>query len=747
MATVNPLNEFNTFSYHHFLVLVNSTKAADALKDNNLFFRFANGEEDVPGARIIVNPIKSVRYVIQDISWTNWLVTDYDLFGGTVMSGGEFKIIEPNGMSFMNDLFEHFQTLNCGMSTSQWVLKTIFVGQTNVGDTSPAGVEYINNVNPMLAVLTSMDATFSEAGGEYTFEFVAAASGAGLTQAGGGQVFAQRATVNLSGGDTSGAVTVEQALRTLERHINETAQQAYTKLDESRLRSGASFAPPVKTKFVINIPESLKRPDFTVSAPVRLSSSADGSSPMLSVDPSIGVVTGIMRVLKMSAPLQIASSTPGQLREHYVNTSELLDSDTNTKTFVFTVMEREIQPIENQSSKDAGEDTDTVLEFDYLYTGKNIDVLSYDMKLGSGISFIESMIGIAGAKDDRSNPTTPEQLNSMSNTKEVGTNTPIPMKIPTTPKHTVLHSPNPSATAAYEQLLQQHSVLSVLTVIRIRGNPRILNDVTPTLTAEGSTTDRRTSMGVVSSYGTQPARCRVNVRMPRDGDLENLENFWYNGTYLILCIKNEFAAGEFTQEIQMAAEMDGLYKNTPEQQKFPPAADQPVAIIGEVADSAARVRAFLATIRFCEGTTGDSGYSTLFGYSQFPGFDDHPRQVIVTPEHESSAAGAYQILQKTWDWISNPPSKYANMLNDFTPVTQDIAGWCLLDYRKALPAIRAGDVEAALNLCRNEWASLPASTYGQPTKRLSEVLSVYNKYLAEEMAGLTTLKAPLEVLV
>lgn len=759
MATVNPLNEFNTFSYHHFLVLVNSTAAADALKDSNLFFRFANGEEDVPGARIIVNPIKSIRYVIQDISWTNWMVTDYAQFGGTVMSGGEFRIIEPNGMSFMNDLFDAFGYLQCGMSSSQWVIKTIFVGQTNVGDTATAGVEYINNINPMLAVMTNMDATFSEAGGEYTFEFVSAGSGAGLTPSGGGQVFSQRATVNLSGGDTPGAVTVEQGLQTLERHLNETAAQAYTKLDESRQRSGGTFVPPLKTKYVIKIPDTLKRPEYTIRAPARMAAGPDGSTPYLTVDPSMGVVAGIMSVIKLSAPLMTSATTPGQLREHYVNTSEVLDSATNTKTFIFTIMEREIKPIADSTSKDGGSNSGDVsqeeqdaaaagnlLEFDYLYTGKNIDVLSYDMKLGSGLAFLETMVGLSAVKDDRTNPTTPTNLNSMSNTKEVGSNSTIPMGIPSTPGKSVIHNTNPGATAAYEQLLQQHSVLSVMSTIRIRGNPRILNDVTPTLTAEGSTTDRRTAMGVVSSYGTQPARVRVNIRMPRDGDLTSIEDFWYKGTHLILCVKSEFSAGEFTQEIQMAAEMDGLYKNTPEQPPQP-AQDQPVSIVGETADAAARIRAFLAMIRYCEGTTGDRGYTTLFGYSQFTGFDDHPRTVITSGGYKSSAAGAYQILEKTWDGLSKFPSRYAGKLNDFSPASQDLAGWCLLDRRGALPAIRSGNIAQAVTLCNREWASLPGSPYGQPVKTMPDVLSVYNRYLAEEIAGQTTLKAPLEAIV
>ena len=125
MATYNPLNEFNTYAYHHFLMVVDSTAAADKLQDNSLFFRLINGEEVVEGVRVIINPVRSNRYFIESVEWTNWLVQNNEDFGGTVMAGGEFTIVEPNGMSFMNDLMEQLMSIGVGTNTCQWVLKTI----------------------------------------------------------------------------------------------------------------------------------------------------------------------------------------------------------------------------------------------------------------------------------------------------------------------------------------------------------------------------------------------------------------------------------------------------------------------------------------------------------------------------------------------------------------------------------------------------------------------------------------------
>ncbi len=758
MATYNPLNEFNTHAYHHFLMVVDSTAAADKLQDNSLFFRLINGEEVVEGVRVIINPVRSNRYFIESVEWTNWLVQNNEDFGGTVMAGGEFTIVEPNGMSFMNDLMEQLMSIGVGTNTCQWVLKTIFVGQTNVGGTGESSLEYITNINPYLLTIWDLEVDFDEAGGRYDFKFVAAGSGAGLSVQSNNMVFGTNPTVNLGSSDGTSAVTLEQALRKLESHVNETVAQRYKEVEATRQKM--SEPPPAQetVKFVINIPESLKQPHYIVASPKRTGAGPDGTSPILAMDPGATMTDAIMETLKMCERLMAESVKPGQKLEHFVVASEVLDAPGSNprKTFTYHIKERPIEGIKDPAAKDGGSGTGDLpeadkkaiengqmLEFDYIYTGKNIDVLGFEMKLTAGIAFLESIISVASQVNDRSDTVKSENVVSASNSTEVGTGQATTFSAPKTAAGSPARQTNPAATAAYEKLLQQHSVLGVMATIRIRGNPILMNDVTPMVNATGSI-DVGTRMGITSQF-TQPIRVRVNVKMPKDGDPHGeLQDFWYRGSYLILNVKNMFSGGEFTQELLMVAEMQDTFENICEK---PAEKQDPVftTIVGESADSEARIRAFLQTIRWCEGTDGPSGYNMHFGGSLFDSYSVHPRVVISKSGYNSSAAGAYQILQKTWDWISTSP-KYSARLPDFSPVSQDNAGWCLLDYRKALPAIREGRIEDALNLCRNEWASLPGATYGQPTKRLERVLQQYNTYLEAEKNGQTTLAAPLGVL-
>ena len=141
------------------------------------------------------------------------------------------------------------------------------------------------------------------------------------------------------------------------------------------------------------------------------------------------------------------------------------------------------------------------------------------------------------------------------------------------------------------------------------------------------------------------------------------------------------------------------------------------------------VRAFLRVIRNGEGTSDPDGYRRLFGGDLFQGFKDHPRTLVTKwvktkagakAPLVSSAAGAYQILRRTWDELVE---KYH--FEDFTPKCQDEAAVALIARRDAIGDVIGGRFHEAIRKCAPEWASLPGSPYGQPTKTFTQALEVY----------------------
>lgn len=135
------------------------------------------------------------------------------------------------------------------------------------------------------------------------------------------------------------------------------------------------------------------------------------------------------------------------------------------------------------------------------------------------------------------------------------------------------------------------------------------------------------------------------------------------------------------------------------------------------------VKAFLWMIRKCEGTANEKGYNTLFGYEYFSDMSKHPNKVICKGGYCSTAAGAYQILYKTWTTVIL--KRIA--LPDFSQKSQDLAAIELLKVRGAYEDVKAGRFESAVQKCAKEWASLPGSPYGQPTRTLAQAKGYYKE--------------------
>ena len=147
------------------------------------------------------------------------------------------------------------------------------------------------------------------------------------------------------------------------------------------------------------------------------------------------------------------------------------------------------------------------------------------------------------------------------------------------------------------------------------------------------------------------------------------------------------------------------------------------------------VKAFLHTIRCCEGTSGPEGYNFIFGstdtnhlrnpdLSRHPGtkyakhYQDNAGHNIVT-----TAAGAYQFIESTWNAL-----KIKLSLPDFSPHSQDIGVLELLSEKNCLQRLINGDLQYALQQAATIWASMPGAEDNQPTKTLAQATAFYKEF-------------------
>nr|WP_228634625.1 glycoside hydrolase family 104 protein [Halomonas sp.] len=130
-------------------------------------------------------------------------------------------------------------------------------------------------------------------------------------------------------------------------------------------------------------------------------------------------------------------------------------------------------------------------------------------------------------------------------------------------------------------------------------------------------------------------------------------------------------------------------------------------------------------LAYAEGTPRyghDDGYDVIVGGKLFNSYEDHPRQLVWLPSYQinSSAAGRYQFLTRTWDDLVD---RFG--FPDFTPASQDLGAIHLIRQCKALSLIHDGRIREAIHACRRIWASLPGAGYGQRELSTEELLTVY----------------------
>jgi murein DD-endopeptidase MepM/ murein hydrolase activator NlpD/muramidase (phage lysozyme) len=126
-------------------------------------------------------------------------------------------------------------------------------------------------------------------------------------------------------------------------------------------------------------------------------------------------------------------------------------------------------------------------------------------------------------------------------------------------------------------------------------------------------------------------------------------------------------------------------------------------------------RAFLDMIAFSEGS---QRYNILFGGGSFNSYADHPRRVI----QGSSASGRYQILQGTFD-----DARSAIGVTDFSPQSQDRVAIWLINRDGALDEVRAGNIDAAIDLTNGTWVSFDVKPRAELLAFWRQRVEFYNR--------------------
>lgn len=604
------LSAFRSYNYHHILAICDSTETADALSrstnEDVWHHPAANASElgryspkyvagdDSMQYCILINGSVDASFVIQSAKWS--AATAANATPGdkstSVAVEGSLSILEPKGIVFLDQIVRCCKGLGIDSSQAIWVLKTVFVGfgfDPSVGEF----VDRITDVSPIQFITTDIIGSFTEQGGIYDVQFVAMGGGAARLP----QYSKLPLSMNISGAPTLGGT-----LKKLEATIAEMYKPYYdcvvAQLTSAVVAAGNDPTPiinallPVKYEIRYDCAYEL----YTVSDQAQSAkNSADCRSPATIATRSNSSIEDIIHRIMSTSPEVKKDMTEGvnDIKYEYKIHAVMSSSRNSGPTVTYTV-ERFMRPkelmkvggFEAFSDFEKGTANDPIMDpqlrkniirFDYIYTGKNIDILEFEMKMNTGNAYLQiaSMTNtFKGQLDGAPNKTTTVATDDQTLLTRGGAMAPIPVffgsQISSTAFKNSMNNIN-SAQAAWT--MAKHASLEISeATMKIVGNLNFLGSIgnytspkfhedRPVGNCE-KTDQQKNSPD--TNWGIGPSFALIKIKMPRNNDDIELfsgkgsgtskdyaVDFWFDGYYYIYGFENDFSDGAFTQTLQL----------------------------------------------------------------------------------------------------------------------------------------------------------------------------------------------------
>lgn len=621
----NPLSKFRSHSYYHVLVVCDSTETADALAQqtdpdkwkhptapqanlddprNDTFDLLGPyAVKQIPLTQgvgkycVLINGATDASLSIVNARWESVTAAQATVMDQTtsIAVEGELEISEPKGVAFLDTLVKCCIAMGIDAANAIFALKTFFIGypdwksdvpsDSNADSTPSPDSFVINDVDPIRFVAYDVQGSFAETGGYYKLSFVALSYGVSRMPQ-----FSKSAS-----GFSFKCGSLQETFAKLASVVENNYENLYACVRETVEQTSPEYADLLtKVKYTFILDEPFLSTEYQVdnSSPQNKDLGTCSGSNLITFPANMSIEDAIHLIMRQCSKVQ-RDMTDGvdengrRIRYEYkVHTTYKSTHGENGKLNheVIYYVKRFMRPKDLQlfdlAAKDDGGGSEELrkntIEFDYLYTGKNIDILEFDIKLNLGMQYLQ-IASINNTLKDQLEPT-PISIKHVPNYEKeqmgrLGSLNQIPVLFGTqvrTPSYRNKQNVAVSAEAGYT--MSKHSSVEVQdATMRIIGNPRLLSSVNRATGPDnlgrpeevGDNPD-----GSFYSWGSMPAFTKVNIRMPQNnddillfkqntdsagagGELGFTKEFWFTGYYYVVGIKHEFSAGEFTQTLDM----------------------------------------------------------------------------------------------------------------------------------------------------------------------------------------------------
>jgi hypothetical protein len=588
---LNILSTYRSYAYHHILVVCESSDVAASLAetDNIDPYMIETGpsglrEGTIGGGRyvVLINGMTDAQTYIVSAKWSIMTNLGTDHKAMSMMTSGEIDIHETGAVMFLTKILSACTYLGAEPQSLSYLIKTIFVGHKDQVD-SDNSTTFITAIKPFLFYLTNITASVTQTGTDFVLTMQGINDGAAHIPANG--AVAKGLTVTFTKG-----MSLEDALK----HLEGVIKQQYTRSKEqvkcSLERNGVKIGFDEAFKdleYVFTLSEHYKSGNYKVGT---ATVPEDGKGNFTITNDTKGDIYTLLQQLIMSSKEILDERKPvgpdnrKEVRTAVIGTTYKHGIDKDQIIYKIIDMTQVVVPSDNPSKGFAPAEDDPTLEFDYIYTGHNIDIIDFDMKLQFANSFLYSATTSLNAPvaNHVVQGYIPQNVGAIGGTASVANegNTFRGKRtfVPSMPIESANLRGNafPMSAASYWNLLSRYAAMeNMATRIVIHGNPVLLNDfcLLPK-EAEASGDVRRGqsfTSGILSdsdgqqaasilqqragaTYRDKPVFIKINVKFPAAGAGEEnttYENFWYQGYYYISTINNIFDNGLFKQELEL----------------------------------------------------------------------------------------------------------------------------------------------------------------------------------------------------
>lgn len=601
----NPLARFRTYSYHHIMAVCDSTDTAyklGAIADQGDFAFFSSdaqitGEpQTLTGGSgqfyILIDGTRHARYYIDELRWKSIFHPCCDERGKTGSNStetmGEITILEPMGFLFINEIVKISNAFKRDFESLVIMIKTVFVG--NPDDPGGPILDREANIFPFICTMTGLQALIDHKGATYKAQLVAIENG--LSKLPKYQVQGQGVPIKLAG-------TVDQAMK----HYIDQVNTAYNAHVKSVLKQvGATFEKSLEDA-MLNAKDAIEVTQIeqqaqqqrkildkecirTVTYKLGINDYADskyraGSNTNIQQQTVPGEIVlqigtasvheAITRIVLTSKEIQEeAILLEGKKYKPQIYQNVEIDTQGN-QTITINIRRYEIETyVYDSKGQEALKqqqqiiDENDVYVYDYIFSGKNVDILTLDMSFKNAFAFMQTMliqpslqasgpgvsltdqgaITMGGAGSVVTGFTPGEQSLRCNNTLYFGGQ----VRSPTTRTKT-----NPSLATSYSAAMDTFAAVDNLMIkMTIAGSSKLLGE---------QLNPDPNKISVTRPYYFKINFWYPNDWLPPDGSVtpgsgtsdRYASLFWYKGLYRLFTMEHIFRQGKFTQDIELIA--------------------------------------------------------------------------------------------------------------------------------------------------------------------------------------------------